>query len=417
MSTAEKPSVLIVGGGIAGMEAALALSELAPGLADVTLIAPEPEFHYKPMVVGEPFTNEPAERRELEPALREIETGFIEEAVVAVHTGEQTVELADGRRLDYDMLLVALGGRARPAFESAETFWAGRSDLSIDEQLKSAADHPSRTLAFVVPPGCTWPLPLYELALMTRRRVEKDGPYGVLLRILTPEDGPLAIFGEPASHAVSDLLRARAIQVDPMTSIADEDGRLVIHPGGEPLEAGAVIALPEITGPALDGLPVDERGFIPVDLNLRVAGEEDVYAAGDGTTFPVKQGGLATQQADAAAEHIASRLGADVEPHDFDPVLRGQLITGPDSLNMEHALAGGHGEGGASLDYLWWPPGKVAGRYLAPWLAGTPLDLDLEPPSLPLDVEVSLPQEWHWTPMAMGSHPNPADSEPESESG
>ena len=40
------------------------------------------------------------------------------------------------------------------------------------------------------------------------------------------------------------------------------------------------------------------------------AASSDVYAAGDATTFPLKQGGLATQQADAAAETIAAELGA-----------------------------------------------------------------------------------------------------------
>ena len=35
----------------------------------------------------------------------------------------------------------------------------------------------------------------------------------------------------------------------------------------------------------------------------------------------------------------------------------------------EPVAAGGGGEGVASPDYLWWPPHKVSGRYLAPWLA------------------------------------------------
>ena len=363
------------------------------------------------MVVGEPFTGQPADRHELAPALSELGAEFVQAAVVGVDSKAKTVELADGARLDYDMLLVALGGRPRPAFAGAETFWAGRSDMVVDELLAKAAADPSRTLAFVVPAGCTWPLPLYELALMTRRRVEENGPFGVRLRILTPEEGPLAIFGEPASEAVATAFAGRGLEVDAMKTVAEERRRAArFTPGRACSRPAPSSRCPRSRGPALPGLPSDEHGFVPVDLNMRVTGETDVYAAGDGTTFPVKQGGLATQQADAAAEHIAARLGAEVTARPFDPVLRGQLITGPDSLNMEHSLTGGHGEGGASLDYLWWPPGKVAGRYLAPWLAGTPLDLDLEPPSRPLDVAVSLPHEWHGTPMAMGSHPNPAGS-------
>ena len=126
---------------------------------------------------------------------------------------------------------------------------------------------------------------------------------------------------------------------------------------------------------------------------------EGVYAAGDGTNFPVKQGGLATQQADAAAEHIAAGLGADVEPAPFKPVLRGQLITGAESLNLRHGLTGGQGEGIASMDYLWWPPEKVAGRYLSGWLGHT-APSDLKPPSRPLEIEVSWPHEWHSSPLS-----------------
>ena len=89
-----------------------------------------------------------------------------------------------------------------------------------------------------------------------------------------------------------------------------------------------MVALPAMDGPAMDGLPKDEGGFIPIDEHARVRGVEDVYAAGDGTNFPIKQGGLGTQQADAAAAHIAHRLGAAIDVEPFHPVLRGKLLTG-----------------------------------------------------------------------------------------
>ena len=402
-----RPQVVIVGGGVAGLEAALALHHLAPGRAGVKLLAPDPEFVYKPLVVNEPFSLQPAERHELAPALAELGSEFVLAGVTAVRPDEHEVELGDGTRLGYDFLIVAIGGRARPAYHRAETFWAARGDLPIDELLETAAATPGRTLSFVVPPGSSWPLPLYELALMTRRRANERGPYGVELVVITPEPAPLSVFGQPASAAVAELLRARAIRVVTGANVIEERGGFRMVPSGEPLEDGPVIALPTIEGAALAGLPSDAHGFVPIDLHARVRGVEDVYAAGDGADFPIKQGGIATQQADAAAEHIAARLGADVEPAPFDPVLRGQLITGFDSLNLSHGLSGGHGEGGASLDYLWWPPGKIAGRYLAPWLAGTQGGEPLAPPSRPLDVEVSVPHEWHRDPMAMNVHPSP----------
>ena len=197
--------VVVAGGGVAGLEAALALHHLAPDLADVTLVAPEPEFTMKPLAVNEPFALEPPERHELGPAMEQLGFGFVLDGVVAVHPDTHEVGLASGDRLPYDFLICAIGGRARPAYERAETFWASRSDLAINELLDRAADAPGRTLTFIVPPGCSWPLPLYEVALMARTRADERGPYGVGLRIVTPEAAPLGVFGEPASHAVADL--------------------------------------------------------------------------------------------------------------------------------------------------------------------------------------------------------------------
>jgi sulfide:quinone oxidoreductase len=178
------------------------------------------------------------------------------------------------------------------------------------------------------------------------------------------------------------------------------EGELTLSPGERALKAACVIALPLIEGPAIPGLPADENGFIPIDDHARVRDTPDVYAAGDGTNFPIKQGGLATQQADAAAAHIAARAGAPAEAEPFRPVLRGKLLTGDESLHMRHDPAGGGGEGVASADYLWWPPHKVSGRYLAAWLAQeTPHEP--EAPRRPLDVEVALPHEWHKEPMAL----------------
>ncbi|MEO8091195.1 MAG: FAD-dependent oxidoreductase [bacterium] len=401
---------MIAGGGIAGLEAALALHDLAPDLATVELVAPDPDFTYKPMVVEEPFSLAPPQQLELEPLLRDLGMGFVSAALTAVDPDQHMVDLSDGRRLPFDLLIVAVGGRTRPAYTNVETFWAGRSNLPIDELLDRAAAHPSRTLAFIVPPGCTWPLPLYELALMSRRRAEEQAIYGLRIQVVTPERSPLIVFGSVPSQAIATLLRGRGIDVlTDSYAVQEDDGRMRLTPADAVLEAAAIVALPVIEGPGVPGLPADEHGFIPIDEHARVSGVDGVYAAGDGTTFPIKQGGLATQQADAAAEQIASQLGAAVEPRGFRPVLRGQLLTGDESLNLRQEITGGQGEGTASLDYLWWPPHKVSGRYLAAWLAHTSPREDLEPPSRPIEVEIALARDWHEHPATAGGHSHSTD--------
>jgi hypothetical protein len=90
-------------------------------------------------------------------------------------------------------------------------------------------------------------------------------------------------------------------------------------------------------------------------------GLADVCAAGDGIQSDFKQGGLATQQADIAAECIAAGLGAPLKPPPFEPMLRG--------VAPMYMRASSVGEGEAAASALWWPPTKIAGRYLGPYLA------------------------------------------------
>ena len=400
MTDGEPLKVLVVGGGIAGLEALLALSDLAAGRVDLTLASPDPEFVYKPLTVEEPFSPARADRLELAPIAEELGARFVQRGITRFNPADHTAELTGGEELAYDAAVVCVGARARPPFGCASTLEVSGPALPIDGLLRAAAEHASRRIAFVVPPGIAWSLPIYELALMSARRARKLG-LTVHCLIVTPESAPLIMFGPIASEAVAGVLRARGIEMDAGSWAREEGGGLVLGPGDRPLEAGALVALPVLEGRAIPGLPADERGFLPIDEHARVRGAEDVYAAGDGTNFPIKQGGLGTQQADAAAEHIAAKAGASVRPEPFHPVLRGQLITGVESLNLRTDVGGGGGEGVASEDYLWWPPHKVGGLYLAAWMAGQAPRDDLEPPGVPLDVEISLPRKWYAQPMAL----------------
>jgi sulfide:quinone oxidoreductase len=140
-------------------------------------------------------------------------------------------------------------------------------------------------------------------------------------------------------------------------------------------------------------VPVSEpHGFIPVDEYGRVMGLEDVYAAGDAVDFPVKQGGLAAQQADTVAEHVAARYGADIQPVPFRPTLRGMLFSGDEPLYMRSDVEGADPEVPGAWYPLWWPPTKVAGRYLPPYLfaRGEEEDGVSAPPMGFVDVDVPL---------------------------
>jgi sulfide:quinone oxidoreductase len=392
--------VLIAGGGVAGIEALLALRQLAGDRVSVTLADPADEFVYKPLTVQEPFGGRPAARFELEPLVREANGMFVPQAVRMIDPFTRIGELADGSRVDFEAAIVCVGARERAALKHAATLRTAGEPVDVDILLRQADAHELSRMYLVVPPTGSWPLPVYELALMAERRVRELSLY-VHITIVTPEADPLIVFGRLASDAVASLLAKRGIEVRTGARAHEQDGAIVLDPWGEHLDAGAVIALPELGGPAVPGLPEDERGFIPIDEHAQVQGVSGVYAAGDATNFPIKHGGLGTQQADAAAEHIAARAGAAVEPAPFHPVIRGKLITGDESLNLQADMAAGGGEGVSNLDYLWWPPQKIAGKYLPGQLAGPPSsDLD-PPPADGIDVEVSLDSNWQRGAMAL----------------
>jgi sulfide:quinone oxidoreductase len=397
----DRTRVLIAGGGVAGIEALLALRDLAGDRVEVTLVAPTPEFVYKPLTVEEPFSSEPAIRLDLAALVSEAGGTFIQKGLRRIDAERRSAELDDGTSVGYDAAIICVGAKPRVAFGHAETLRTSGQPIDINGLLRRAAEHDSGRIAFVVPPTGSWPLPVYELALMSARRA-RELSLDVEITIVTPEPEPLGVFGHIASAAIASLLATRGIEVRSGARAHEGlDGAIVLDPGGKHLDAGAVVALPELHGPMVSGLPADGGGFIPIGEHAEVQNVPGVYAAGDGTNFPVKHGGLGTQQADAAAEEIAARAGAPIEPAPFRPVIRGMLIAGEESVSLEADIAGGGGEGVASLDYLWWPPQKIAGKYLTAELTGrTPHPLG-KPPEHGIEVEVSLATDWHRDPMAL----------------
>ena len=351
----------------------------------------------------------PAEWHELAPLAGEQGARFVCQSVGAVDTDAHVVELDDGSELEYDQLVVCAGGRYKPAFDEATTFPSGGRELyRADEVLDRAAGKDHR-MAFVVPYGVTWSLPLYEIALMTQRRAA-DRMLDVKIAIVTPESAPLAVFG-PAASAV-----CRRVARRPWNRLLPELHRARARRW---LESSSVPAIGQLGPAEVVALPADGGTGDPAACPLMtrassrstITPESEVsktsHAAGDGTTFPIKQGGLATQQADAAAEDIAHQLGAAVEPQPFRPMLRGKLLTGDESVNLRTDLAGGGGEGQASPDILWWPPHKISARYLAPFLDRGEVHEEPEPPRRSLDVEVAFPKEWHEEPMALDPYEPP----------
>lgn len=369
--------VLIAGAGVAGLEAALALADLAPGLTETTVLAPSKEFVVRPLTVREPFSMARADRYELEPIVADAGARLVREELAWVDPDARVAHTRGGAELAYDALLLALGARVTPRFKHALTIDDRRLDETLHGLLQDLEGGYIESLAFVAPGRMAWPLPLYELALLTAGRAYDSG-VNLRVSVVTPEDAPLSIFGANASAAVSARLAEAGIEVH-ASSYAEvpRTGEVVINPGERLLKVDRVIALPELHGPSVRGIPLSEHGFIRVTRHCEVLDLDGVYAAGDATEFPIKHGGLGSQQADTAAEAIAARAGAAIDPKPFQPVVHGMLITAGRPLYLTARITGGHGFSSEVSDEPTWPAGtKLATRYLSPYLerAGRRLD-------------------------------------------
>lgn len=222
-------------------------------------------------------------------------------------------------------------------------------------------------LAFAVPPGVTWTLPIYELALMTAH-FARQNVVPAELSIATAEGQPLEIFGPEASEMVRGILGDSSIRLQTHGVVAPRGGEQWRLELADASATDEIVAMPQLRGPGVGGLPADDDGFLIVDEHGRVFGQDDVYSAGDAISFPIKQGGLAAQQADTAAAHIANRAGIDVDPAPFEPVLHAKLLTGAAPRYLRRALRA-PAPAELSAEPPWRPEVKIVGRHLAPYLA------------------------------------------------
>jgi len=365
----EKLRVVIAGGGVAALETAFALNDLAPDRTDVTVLAPNADFVYRPMTVREPFAYGAARRYPLEPIVRDAGARLLTGELGWVDPDRQTIHTKDDEPIEYDALMLALGAKPVPHYTHALTIDDRRMDETLHGLIQDVEGGYLKSLAFVSPGRMAWPLPLYELALMTAARAY-DAQIELAVTIVTPEDAPLAIFGSAASGAVSELLEKAGIEV--IASAYAEipaEGELVINPSDRRLQVDRVIALPELYGPSIRGIPLGDHGFIRVNPHGHVPEVGPIYAAGDAIDFPIKHGGLGSQEADTAAQSIALQAGAAVTPEPFHPVVHGILLTGGKPLYLTAQITGGQGFSSEVSDTpTWSPPSKIAARYLAPYL-------------------------------------------------
>lgn len=362
---------LIIGGGVAGLEAALALRDLAGASVATTMLCPEREFVYRPLRVREPFAGPNARHYPLDAIAREIGLELTHDAFKWLDPEGHVAHSENGEQFHYDALLLALGARKYPRFKHALTLDERHLDDQLHGLIQDLEAGYIRKLAFIIPSRACWPLPLYEIALMTAHRAWEMGQEAEVT-LVTPEGAPLELFGDAASETVARTLDKQRIHTVLSTHCESErPGELSLHPGDTHLRADRIIALPELVGPATPGVPKrDQHGFVPIDAYCQVPGVEHLFAAGDCSDFAVKHGSIAAQQADIAAQGIAALTGAPVTPAKLNPMIYGILLGAERPLYLSARVSGERGSSSRVSEEPTWPPAtKIVAKYLSPYLA------------------------------------------------
>ena len=354
--------VLIAGAGSAAMEAAFRLQHIGEGRIDTTILAPDDEFATHAMAVLIPFAAGDVLHEPVAGLARQAGAQLRHGRLASVDAAAHQVTTAEGEAIGYDALLIAVGAVQRVPPRHALAFGAPGTEERMHGLVQDLEAGFVRRIAFVVPAGATWPVPLYELALMAADRAY-EMCLNPELTLVTWERAPLELFGAEASDTLAARLADRGIAVVSGAQAAVPAAGLVeLHPGGERLHVDRVVTLPVLDGPSIVGLPHDDDGFLVVDRYGRVHGVPDVYAAGDATYHAIKQGGLACQQADAAAEAIAAQAGAEIDPEPYAAILQGVLLT---QRAATHLRREANDESVVPHEAVWWPPTKIAGRELS----------------------------------------------------
>jgi sulfide:quinone oxidoreductase len=232
--------VVVVGGGIAALECVLALHDLAGDRVHVTVVAPQPEFVLRPMLVAEPLGVAAARRRPLRTIADDVGFRLLSDAVSSVDPERRRIVLRGGGTLDYDRLVLAPGVRTIPAFDDVIGLGDAEGTRALESMRAGILRGDVRSVAFVAPTTTGWLLPLYEAALITANTADTGK-----LTVITPEQEPLELFGAESSVKVGRALREADIafiggqQVD----VAGSMVHLRNDPGGS-VRADRIVSLP-----------------------------------------------------------------------------------------------------------------------------------------------------------------------------
>ena len=369
--------VVIAGAGVAALEALAGLAKRVGDRAQLTLVAPDPSFGYRPASTARPFSLGPERELPIGDIARDMGAHVVRDTVVLVDEPLGKILTHDGDAVPFDALLLAVGTQLTWPREDGIHWGRGEESARAFAALLAEVERePGLKVGLIVPEGVCWPVDAYELALILAAGARADG--GTQISLVTSEARPLEALGRLVSDAIAGEVERSGVKLTTETPDA----------GGLPFDR--VLSIPASAGIRLSGVPRGAAGLIHVAADSRVQGMERVWAVGDCTASVLKHASVAVRQSDAAVEGITAAItGASPEGPLPEPRLHGVFVLPGRSLSGSIWVRPGE----PLTHCLWWPPGRAAGAHLAPYLSSRDpavrRGVVWHPHGLPVDVPVA----------------------------
>lgn len=376
MSKQKNHRITVAGAGFAAITGVRELRKALPK-ADITLVAPKPEFVYLPSLIWVPYGIRSGEdlRFDIRPLLKDLGVEYQQAAVTGVSADGRTLE-TDAGTLENDALLIATGGRyikKLPGIENtiticegiaaAERMGDGLRDLEGGTVALGFGGNPKE-------PSAMRGGPMFELLFGLDTWLRKQGKRDRFrLVFFTPAPRPGVRLGEKAVGKLLGEMKKRDIETHLGHKIQSFENKVVKTEGGE-IPSDMILFMPGMTGPAwMQGspLPASPGGLIQADEMTAVQGMERVYVAGDAGSFPgpdwmPKQAHMADLQAVASSKNIALNLSGKPASEKF----KVELLCIIDSLGKGMLIYRGekHGMALPSMRPLHWAKRSFEKVYL-----------------------------------------------------
>lgn len=335
--TVNPKEIVILGGGVGGtITANLLARKLTRQQAHITVLDRTGRHLYQPGWLYIPFGASPEhlERPERRLLSRKVDLRLAD--ATRIDREARQIELADGTRLPYDLLVVATGSRlapeALPGFaEGAHHFYSAEDALRLQAALREFRG--GRILVGVadIPYKCP-PAPLeftFMLDAYLRERGLRDRSQ---ITYLSPINRVFTI--ESVATYATPLLDERGISYELFfnTESIDPQARQISSLEGTTLDYDLLVLVPPHRGAQLvvDSGLGDAQGWIPTDREtLQAKADPRIYVLGDAGDLPVSKSGSAAHfEAKVAARRIAGEVLGRPDDTRYDGAVMCFLETG-----------------------------------------------------------------------------------------